>query len=350
MKTIFTFTILSLFIVSLSGQSGRVGIGIDLPTRLLHIEGDLNSTDNLLYSRVTNTNAIDIRAIEAYSVTNPGYGIGGHFTGGYRALYALNSGGNYAGIPTYGIFTQSTGTAGTRIGLHAEASGGDINLAARFGDGDVEVQNGMRLGSTSQLGRFHLNNANTLWGGSAIALRIYSTNTVSGATYGARITTSSSANADVFGVRATADKTGGTGFAYGMHTEVPETDGWAFYAVGKNYMSNDLRIGTTSDPYSGAYRLIVDGKVISEELRIQNSSLWPDYVFADDYKLMPLSELEQTIKENGHLPNIPPASKINVEGFDVGDIQIRMMEKIEELTLHIIALEKRIASLEIEKK
>ncbi|HSF88171.1 MAG TPA: hypothetical protein VLA46_02075, partial [Saprospiraceae bacterium] len=86
------------------------------------------------------------------------------------------------------------------------------------------------------------------------------------------------------------------------------------------------------------YMLAVDGKIIGEEVRIQNSNNWPDYVFAEAYPLMPLDELKKTIAKHKHLPNIPSAAVIEAEGILIGDMQKRMMEKIEELTLYIIAL------------
>jgi hypothetical protein len=109
----------------------------------------------------------------------------------------------------------------------------------------------------------------------------------------------------------------------------------------------DMAIGT-SVPASG-YRLSVDGKIIAEELRIQVNSAWPDYVFQKDYELMPLEVLDQSIKENGHLPGIPKAEVIEEEGFDTGEMQRVMMEKIEELTLYIIELNKKIRALESER-
>ena len=86
------------------------------------------------------------------------------------------------------------------------------------------------------------------------------------------------------------------------------------------------------------YMLSVDGKIVAEELRIQNSNNWPDYVFSDQYKLMPLNELKTSIETNRHLPNIPSAATVLEEGILIGDMQKKMMEKIEELTLYILEL------------
>ncbi|RYE17435.1 MAG: hypothetical protein EOP51_23895 [Sphingobacteriales bacterium] len=96
---------------------------------------------------------------------------------------------------------------------------------------------------------------------------------------------------------------------------------------------------------ASGYKLTVTGKAICEELKVKLSGAWPDYVFSQDYKLKSLPELEQFIIRNKHLPNIPPASDLEEQGMEVGDMQRRMMEKIEELTLYIIDLQKQIDAL-----
>lgn len=98
------------------------------------------------------------------------------------------------------------------------------------------------------------------------------------------------------------------------------------------------------------YLFAVDGKMISEELKVQLSGSWPDYVFKDDYKLKSFDHLRAFIKENSHLPNIPPAVEVEKNGIEVGDMQKRMVEKIEELTLYILELESRIKALETAKQ
>ena len=94
------------------------------------------------------------------------------------------------------------------------------------------------------------------------------------------------------------------------------------------------------------YRLAVDGKGIFEEIRVEVSSSWPDYVFTENYSMRTPSELKSFIDANGHLPNIPPADEVENEGMLLGDMQRRMMEKIEELTLYIIQQDERIRALE----
>ena len=73
--------------------------------------------------------------------------------------------------------------------------------------------------------------------------------------------------------------------------------------------------------------------------------LVPDYVFADNYNLKSLGEVEAFIKSNSHLPNIPNAAEIESNGQDVGTMQLKLLEKIEELTLYTIEQEKEIEAL-----
>jgi hypothetical protein len=109
------------------------------------------------------------------------------------------------------------------------------------------------------------------------------------------------------------------------------------YRMSVNQNGN-VAIGTTLAPTG--YRLSVDGRIICEELRVQLSAQWPDYVFRPNYQLTPLLELEKKIKALGHLPNIPSAQEMAEKGLAVGDMQSKIMEKVEELTLYIIELKK----------
>ncbi len=109
--------------------------------------------------------------------------------------------------------------------------------------------------------------------------------------------------------------------------------------------NGNFGIGTTNP----AEKLSVNGTIRSKELKIEIIN-WPDYVFADNYKLQSLYDVEKFIHTNKHLPNIPSAEDIQTNGLKVGEVQTKMMQKIEELTLYIIELNKRIEKLEVEKK
>lgn len=113
------------------------------------------------------------------------------------------------------------------------------------------------------------------------------------------------------------------------------------------HVTGNVVFGSSSINPASGYKVSVDGKIIVEEARVQLSGSWPDYVFASDYKLPTLKQLETFIKTNKHLPNIPSAAEVQKEkGFDLGDIQKRLLEKVEELTLYIIELKKENESLQ----
>ena len=76
---------------------------------------------------------------------------------------------------------------------------------------------------------------------------------------------------------------------------------------------------------------------------------WPDYVFGGDHALMPLGELEAYIGEHQHLPGIPTAAEVEQEGADLGEMNRLLMEKVEELTLYIIDLQKQIDEMKSNK-
>lgn len=115
-----------------------------------------------------------------------------------------------------------------------------------------------------------------------------------------------------------------------------------------DYNTGNVGIGITENIASG-HKLSVNGKIAATEVRIQPQAAWPDYVFADEYELMPLETLKLEIEKNKHLPNIPSADAIHENGIHVGDMQIRMMEKIEELTLYILQLHEEIETLKKKK-
>lgn len=100
------------------------------------------------------------------------------------------------------------------------------------------------------------------------------------------------------------------------------------------------------------YKLFVTGGILTDEIRVKLSSsgTWADYVFQDDYQLPTLEEVENHIKENGHLPNVPSAKEVEENGINVADMARIQQEKIEELTLYIIELNKRIETLEAKTK
>lgn len=105
--------------------------------------------------------------------------------------------------------------------------------------------------------------------------------------------------------------------------------------------NGNIGIGTINP---GSYKLAVKGKIRAEEIKVETG--WADYVFEENYDLPTLEEVEQHIKEKGHLINIPSAQEVEENGIQLGEMNKLLLEKIEELTLYTIALEKKVNSYE----
>ena len=94
------------------------------------------------------------------------------------------------------------------------------------------------------------------------------------------------------------------------------------------------------------YLLYVAGGIKTIDIKVTAATNFPDYVFAKDYELMGIYELEAYLKKHKHLPEIPSAVEVESnEGFEVGDMQTKLLKKIEEQTLYIISLQKQVDEL-----
>lgn len=125
------------------------------------------------------------------------------------------------------------------------------------------------------------------------------------------------------------------------------------------FMTNDtvrMTIDTVGNIGIGTYnpqaKLAVNGEILAKSVRVNtNSEYWPDYVFSPDYELMRLDELENYITDNKHLPGIISATEVDKQGdVDLGEMNVKLLEKIEELTLYIIDLQKQIDELKNRKE
>lgn len=106
-------------------------------------------------------------------------------------------------------------------------------------------------------------------------------------------------------------------------------------------------------PTPVGYRLIVQDGILTEKIKVAlktSATDWADYVFAKDYTLMPLDKVEAFIHANKHLPNVPSADEMVKDGLDVSKTSKMLMEKIEELTLYMIEMNKEIKALKAENE
>jgi hypothetical protein len=95
-------------------------------------------------------------------------------------------------------------------------------------------------------------------------------------------------------------------------------------------------------------KLTVKGKIHAEEIKVDLAVPAPDYVFEKNYNLRPLSDVKRYIEQNKHLPEIPSARQMEEEGIQVGDMQMSLLKKIEELTLYLIEQKEEIKLLKQE--
>ena len=111
--------------------------------------------------------------------------------------------------------------------------------------------------------------------------------------------------------------------------------------------NGNVGIGTTN---TFGYKLAVNGSIGAKEVKVEISSEWPDYVFSDDYRLRKLKDVEQFIAKNGHLPDIPSEEEVYKKGIEVGKMNALLLQKIEELTLYLIDVDKELRSLKEENE
>ncbi|MEO1257016.1 MAG: hypothetical protein AAFY41_19335, partial [Bacteroidota bacterium] len=107
--------------------------------------------------------------------------------------------------------------------------------------------------------------------------------------------------------------------------------------------NQNIGIGT-ENPKS---KLAVNGQIRATEVKVLADISVPDYVFEPDYELRTLKDTKEYIEENKHLPEIPSATEIGQNGIDLGDMNMRLLKKIEELTLYIIEQNEQIEELKI---
>ncbi len=121
----------------------------------------------------------------------------------------------------------------------------------------------------------------------------------------------------------------GVAIGYNASTEIP-------YGT---HLAVDGKVGIgTLTPNA---KLAVKGNIHAEEVKVDLSVPGPDYVFKEGYDLKSLEEVQNYIKEHGHLPNIPSAKEMEANGIQLGEMNMKLLEKIEELTLYILEQDKR---------
>lgn len=97
-------------------------------------------------------------------------------------------------------------------------------------------------------------------------------------------------------------------------------------------------------------KLAVNGTILANEIKVKTDISVPDYVFEDGYKLNSLKEIETYVTKHKHLPEVPSAREIRKEGLNLAEMNLLLLKKVEELTLHLIQQQKVIEKLEARTK
>ena len=145
-----------------------------------------------------------------------------------------------------------------------------------------------------------------------------------------------------------------TGNEPNLVKRLPMTYDWDL-VVGNTFTSSEgiLAIKAASNGNVGigtanpTEKLAVSGTIRAKEIKVE-ANPWPDYVFNDDHQLMPLDSLASFVKENKHLPNIAPAKSVEENGVALGELNRKLLQKIEEMTLYLIDQSREIKSLKNE--
>jgi trimeric autotransporter adhesin len=254
-----------------------------------------------------------------------GTGAGESTTTGSRNVFLGTQSGK---DPNNAANNTTTGSDNVFIGYRARGAASSLSNAVAIGsDAVASVSNTVVLG----------NAATTITGtglASGSGLKFANlTSASSPATGGAGKVLSVDATGNVILVGLTGGA-GTTAVGGPVAENWKEADGYLY-----NNSTNGVVIkGTGLDGNS----LIVKGGVLSKEVnvKVEGSESWPDYVFKPNYKRLTLGEVEKFISINGHLPNIPSATEMAATGNNLGKTDVKLLEKVEELTLYLLDMKK----------
>ncbi len=211
-------------------------------------------------------------------------------------------------------------------GIYASADSASFSSAAIYGEHSSTTSDGRGVYGKSS-------------GGPGIGYGVYGESGYIGTRGIATGTTYTGTSYGVYG--SASGSTAGTRIGvYGSANGAATTEAnWGGYFPTKTYTS-EIRVGTLGG--ATGFIACIGGKLIAEEVRVELEASWPDYVFDADYNLMPLEQLKKEINQHKHLPGIPSAAQIEEQGgVDLGAMQTKLVEKVEELTLYIIQLKEQ---------
>ncbi|MEO8151220.1 MAG: hypothetical protein ABI723_26550 [Bacteroidia bacterium] len=267
------------------GTSGYVGIGSASPT-----------------------SPLDIVNHGASNITS--------FDGGNSMFIAFKENGIYRGY----MGSYSGAAEDVDFGTGVGNATGNLNLTIQaLPKLTIKSDGNVGIGTLTPGAKFHVSANETSTHGKAAAIEISNTNPIGGNWFLRA------------GAPGTATPTRGFSIA---------NDNGYYFVIDS---IGQVAVNTTT-PANG-YAFSVGGKVICEEIRVLLKASWPDYVFDKDYKLNSINELTNFINENYHLPGLPSTCEVEQNGIDIAQMQSKIVEKMEQLTLYIIKQNEQINKL-----
>lgn len=254
-------------------------------------------------------------------------------------------------------YTTSAGSYNTFMGEHAgyDNTTGNYNTFIGF---TVARRNTTGIGNVAVGARAHysnlIGNGNTAIGDSAGFSNLSSFNLFAGH-YSGFATTNGTRNT-MLGYEAGRNSQGSYNIFLGNKAGFSEPGSNKLYIGNESaqtiiygdMLTGNILLGVgnpTGYVFKGNRTLNVVGGIITDSIRVAHVNLWSDHVFASNYKLKPLPELEAYVQSNKHLPGIPAEKEVIEEGVNLVLMQAKLLEKIEELTLYVIRQQKEIDDL-----
>jgi hypothetical protein len=270
---------------------------------------------------------------------------------GSNSLKPNTSGTGNTAIGVNSLWNNVTGSSNTALGLNTLSGAGALTENTAIGFASMARYNATvsnAIGYNTALGSSSLagvvtGNYNTALGRSSL------TDLVSG-----------SNNVAIGANSASGLSSGSNNIIIGYGTSPTSSSVSNQLNIGNWIRGNNgtIGIGTSNLPADGIagdgekYKLFVKDGIKTEKVKVEIATAngWADYVFDKDYKLMPLQEVENYIKKNGHLPEVPTTEEAIQNGIELKEMNILLLKKVEELTLHLIQQDKRIEELESQNK
>ncbi|MCQ9635761.1 hypothetical protein MP477_12410 [Chryseobacterium sp. WG23] len=262
---------------------------------------------------------------------------------GNNALSLITSGDNNVSLGANSMRNTVSGNFNTAVGMNAlenfQSGLGNVGLGnSTLGSGGLVGDFNVAVG-TSALRYIQVGSYNTILGGDSFRAFAKGSGNINVGHSNAKLITSGNNNIFI------------GSFITPYNTTAPENE----LNIGNWIVGNNGTIGigqfTTQLPADGVaadgqkYKLFVKDGIRTERVKVDIAANngWADYVFEKDYKLMPLNDLARFIDKNGHLPEVPTTEEAMKNGIELKEMNILLLKKVEELTLHLIDQNKQLA-------